>query len=127
MKRARSEQRLVAERKRQRKKRAGLRTRILAIKVERGCSECGERHPAVLQFHHVNPEEKDGRVSHMVATNVSWDLILAEIAKCIVLCANCHAKIHWDVEVKTEQEREWAEASDAAKLKASDALQDGAS
>jgi len=31
----------------------------------------------------------------MIARNWSRKRILDEVAKCIVLCANCHRKMHW--------------------------------
>ena len=60
-----------------------------AVKIAIGCEECGyHKHPAALQFDHINPETKSFPVSH--GMNYSWDKFLAEIAKCRVLCANCH-------------------------------------
>lgn len=55
-----------------------------------GCTQCSEKEPAVLDFHHLG--DKDVNVSTMLA--MSRIRILAEIAKCIVLCANCHRKVH---------------------------------
>ena len=59
------------------------------------CARCHESHPATLQFHHRNPEEKDFSISVYRTGKWSRDRILKEIAKCEVLCANCHAKEHW--------------------------------
>lgn len=59
------------------------------------CTECGENHPACLDFHHVDPSTKDKAVSHMLAKKYSKKRILSEVEKCIVLCANCHRKHHW--------------------------------
>lgn len=61
------------------------------------CEECGEEHPATLQFHHRNPEEKEFSLSTktLSATKLfPWEIILKEIQKCQLLCANCHAKLH---------------------------------
>ena len=60
------------------------------------CIRCGEAHPAVLDFHHRNPIEKDFQIGYMVQSQRARDLVLAEIAKCDVLCANCHRKYHWE-------------------------------
>ena len=57
------------------------------------CSQCKENHPACLEFHHVR-KNKDNAVSNMVAAGYSKDRIMKEINKCIVLCANCHRKVH---------------------------------
>lgn len=64
---------------------------ITAFKVQAGCAHCGEKDPIVLQFHHCIGE-KDFPVSRM--TIMSLSRVKAEIAKCIVLCANCHLREH---------------------------------
>ena len=63
-------------------------------KTSRGCSSCGySRCGAALDFHHVDPAEKERRI---VASQ--WTLqppaLVAEIAKCVLLCANCHREVH---------------------------------
>jgi hypothetical protein len=67
------------------------------IKVERGCAFCGyNASPVALQFDHIDPEtkyrNKNGKLVHPSdLVGCSQSIILAEIAKCRVLCANCHA------------------------------------
>lgn len=78
-----------------RKSRDKIRKMVHEIKASTGCADCDERHPACLQFHHNNKAEKEERVNRAVARKWAWPRILAEIAKCTVLCANCHAKRHW--------------------------------
>lgn len=59
------------------------------------CEECGENHPACLDFHHIDPSQKSfslGRINKFL----SKQLIKDEIAKCRVLCSNCHRKKHWN-------------------------------
>jgi len=59
------------------------------------CEKCGERHVACLEFHHIDPTTKKfaiGRLEHYL----SMRLLTTEIAKCRVLCANCHRKLHWN-------------------------------
>lgn len=58
------------------------------------CIQCGETHPACLEFHHRNPNEKKFEISECGGR--SKERVLLEIAKCNVLCANCHRKLHWD-------------------------------
>jgi len=59
------------------------------------CSICGENHPACLEFHHKNGKEKGNlRISRQVGY-FSFGRILKEIRECIVLCANCHRKLHY--------------------------------
>lgn len=59
------------------------------------CEQCGESHPGCLDFHHLDPEVKEGNLSEAVANGWGKDRILAEVDKCMVLCANCHRKLHW--------------------------------
>lgn len=63
------------------------------LKRELVCA-CGEDHPACIVFHHPDPAAKEISVSDAVRRGWGRDRILAEIAKCEVVCANCHAKRH---------------------------------
>ena len=47
---------------------------------------------SALDFHHLNPDEKE--FSFNDNTNRSWENTRKEIAKCILVCANCHREIH---------------------------------
>lgn len=69
---------------------AERRLLINQIKMERGCMDCGyATHPAALHFDHRDPSEKRFNISGSEGRNLP-DL-LAEIGKCDVRCANCHA------------------------------------
>ena len=58
-------------------------------KVEQGCEECGYNdHPAALTFDHRDPSMKSFNIADY--GQYSWQAILHEVAKCRVLCANCH-------------------------------------
>lgn len=57
------------------------------------CERCTENHPACLDFHHV-AGKKDIEISKIVNCGRSIESIKKEMAKCIVLCANCHRKEH---------------------------------
>ena len=60
------------------------------------CSECGETHPACLEFHHTDPKRKDFGIAEAICQlNLGKDKILEEINKCVVLCSNCHKKLHY--------------------------------
>ena len=59
-----------------------------------GCRMCGETDPSCLDFHHRNPSEKEGHIG--LFRRFGTKRLLAEIAKCEVLCANCHRKFHRD-------------------------------
>lgn len=59
-----------------------------------GCQQCGEMDPACLDFHHLNPEEKSFNVGGLKGGLHNPEKVREEIAKCVVLCANCHRKLH---------------------------------
>jgi transcription elongation factor Elf1 len=59
------------------------------------CAKCPERHPACLVFHHKDPNQKDFDLGADASGTYSMERIDKEIKKCVVLCANCHAKLHW--------------------------------
>ncbi len=65
-----------------------------------GCSRCSEKHIACLEFHHREPKLKGATISQLPD---SWPMekVLEEIAKCDILCANCHRKEHWNRRQKT--------------------------
>lgn len=55
------------------------------------CTDCGiQYNPWVMQFDHRKPEDKIDDISK----GLSWGIkkLLAEIRKCDVVCANCHAE-----------------------------------
>jgi hypothetical protein len=58
------------------------------------CEICGENHPACLDFHHIDPSRKKFSVSTR-RDRPSLAQLQEEIAKCRVLCANCHRKEHY--------------------------------
>lgn len=65
-------------------------------KIGLKCQTCGEDHPAVIDFHHRDPEDKLYEVSVMPHRSISKKKILEEIAKCDVLCSNCHRIFHYN-------------------------------
>jgi hypothetical protein len=73
--------------------RAELAASVRASK-ERPCPDCGlEYDPEIMCFHHIDPTTKEGEVSQVINT-WPWERVLAEMEKCVVLCANCHAARH---------------------------------
>lgn len=67
---------------------------VSEYKAETKCATCPEAHPACLQFHHPDPKKKDGSISNLCHNGWSLEWLKKEIAKCQVLCANCHLKLH---------------------------------
>lgn len=57
------------------------------------CALCGyARHPAALQFHHLDPTTKSFGLGVRGITR-SISRLRAEAEKCVLLCANCHAEV----------------------------------
>jgi hypothetical protein len=70
-----------------------LYTWLRHLKEASGCSICNERDGRCLDFHHVSGKKE---ITISVAAQHGWnkDRITEELTKCIVLCANCHRKVH---------------------------------
>lgn len=68
---------------------------IQRLKIN-GCAICGYNEcDASLDFHHVNPEDKKFPLT-LSDMNRSGKSIVEELIKCILLCKNCHAKLHYE-------------------------------
>jgi hypothetical protein len=78
------------ERNNKNKKR--YKDKIDEYKSSIGCSKCGEKEACCLDFHHLEESNKIANVSRLriVSQKKAWK----EIEKCIVICANCHRKLH---------------------------------
>lgn len=64
---------------------------------ECACELCGYKNNyAALCFHHKNPEDKDFEISRR--RNASRDVLAPELAKCALLCHNCHMEIHYPIQ-----------------------------
>lgn len=63
------------------------------------CVDCGQDDITVLEFDHRDPAIKELHIGVMVGRR-SWSVILAEIEKCDVRCANCHRR-------RTARQQEW--------------------
>ena len=69
-----------------------IRRHIFDYLNQSECKVCGEQDPVVLQFDHRDPSDKDFAISEAVSRKISIKRINEEIAKCDILCANCHAR-----------------------------------
>src|SRR3990172_5985813 len=57
------------------------------------CCLCGyKKCISAFEFHHKDPNEKDLDIA--VAFRMSWDKLVSELKKCILVCANCHREKH---------------------------------
>ena len=60
------------------------------------CEECGESHVGCLDFHHKDRSEKEICLSGVIQQGWCKERIMKEVEKCIVLCSNCHRKLHYE-------------------------------
>lgn len=74
-----------------RKKKEKIRREYIDnTRVKYGCQICKENDPDVLDYHHF--KGKDFNVTqHSLCSNKK---LMEEINKCIILCSNCHRKVH---------------------------------
>lgn len=72
------------------------------------CSKCGyHENLAALDFHHINPSEKEFQLDSRHLSNTHMEKILEEAKKCVLLCSNCHREIHYP-----EQKMDFIESTD---------------
>lgn len=73
-----------------------MRNKAKAIAYLGGkCVRCGyDKHPAALAFHHRDPFQKEFTIGSVA--NRAWNVIVLELDKCDLLCANCHCIEHSD-------------------------------
>jgi len=80
------------ERRRENKK--AKKKYLWEYKLKHPCEICQETHPICLTFHHRDKTKKDNDVASLL--NNSWKKLKDEIAKCQILCENCHKKLHYN-------------------------------
>ena len=72
--------------------RKALYKKVGLMKLEAGCAHCGyNAHPQALHYDHLDPSTKKAGISTLVGKVRTWSTIEKEMAKCQVLCSNCHA------------------------------------
>jgi len=75
----------------QRRRRVERKQRLVEARGGR-CEDCGyDVSVAALEFHHRDSKTKEFGVGNF---NGSWERLVAEAAKCDLLCANCHRRRH---------------------------------
>ena len=60
------------------------------------CSNCNESDIAVLHFHHIDKSNKSFNITKI--RECRWSDIERELNKCVLLCANCHAESHYELD-----------------------------
>ncbi len=77
------------------------------------CLDCSEGDIRVLDFDHINPQTKKAGVKYLCGSgSYSLKVVIEEMAKCEVRCANCHRK-------KTIGQHEWFSDFDNFKARVS--------
>lgn len=80
---------------RNREREREVRELVREYKRKHNCVCCGETEPICLDFHHLDPSQKDFELS--LVGGRGWNNVKSEIEKCILVCKNCHAKIHANI------------------------------
>jgi hypothetical protein len=83
--------------------RQNTRDRVGVYKLDKGCERCGFKaeHSCQLDLDHIDPSTKTYKGAHKAYdAGWSWERIELELAKCTVLCKNCHA-------LRTYEEEHW--------------------
>lgn len=86
------EKRIIDASERRKKQKVLIRDYIKSLNPK--CQVCLESELACLDFHHLNPQEKEYEISTLIGNGASLDKIKTEMQKCCILCSNCHRKFH---------------------------------
>ena len=72
--------------------------KVMAIAYKGGkCQCCGyDKCTQALEFHHIDPTQKDFGLGAKGYTR-SWEKNKEELDKCVMVCANCHREIHYNI------------------------------
>lgn len=71
---------------------------VVAVKTEvEGCKVCHDsQNKPALEFHHRDPREKVSSIGGMLRNPTKYTLtdLMNEVAKCDLLCTDCHKDVH---------------------------------
>lgn len=74
------------------KRRRKIKTMAIAYKGDK-CQVCGySKFQGALDLHHLDPRKKLFGIGDKGYTR-SWEMVKAELDKCILVCANCHREL----------------------------------
>ena len=76
-----------------------IRKEIQEYKKKHSCIKCGYSDFRALEFHHKNRADKTIDIADAVGHGWSLEHVMKEVEKCDVLCANCHAILHFEEKV----------------------------
>lgn len=76
------------------KNKIAFKRRIVEDKLDRGCYICGyKKCGQSLHYHHLDPVTKLFSIANLTRNLINLDKLNEEIAKCVILCANCHGEV----------------------------------
>ena len=58
------------------------------------CAKCKEDRWYLLEFHHIDPSTKFRNICDMADQAYAISRVEEEIAKCALVCRNCHSEFH---------------------------------
>ena len=64
---------------------------IKALLSSSSCNDCGHNDWRVLEFDNLPTHTKDRDISDMICIGISLKKLSSEIAKCDIVCSNCHS------------------------------------
>ena len=77
-----------------------LRKQVIKMKCHEylggKCKQCGESDFFKLCFHHLDPNEKEYKLSKHFGDG--FQKLKLELDKCVLLCNNCHRELHYEEE-----------------------------
>lgn len=88
--------------KRATEKKDRLKSVFDKIREINGCALCSERAVCALDYHHIDPSQKEGEVSKFMYQH-NGPKMIAEMRKCAVVCKNCHSKVHAKLRTTTKK------------------------
>lgn len=80
---------------------------IQDYKMGKPCMDCEQSYPSVcMDFDHRDQATKRMQINELCAKRMSWKVINDELAKCDLVCSNCH-RIRTDKQRKAVGHRTW--------------------
>ena len=78
----------------QRQRRRNFKIKLVKLRGSK-CELCGyDKSLSALDFHHVDPSQKEFTISRGYYHSEAKEKILKEAKKCVLLCSNCHHEVH---------------------------------
>ena len=77
----------------------GYKRKENLVEIKGGCCQnCGyKKCLRALTFHHRDPSTKQFTIEMRTIRGIAWETVLAEVAKCDLLCYNCHMEVEHDI------------------------------